>query len=161
MIKKVTVILLAIGAAGSIGGWTLQGRAADAFRDAKELQSRETGSDTEPPSPDENEAIIAALGDAIEVRRSIEEVLVSIENDVRFLGTQQDQAQEITSQADTQLNAIGGSLAASVEASTRSIQRLSRLERLLRRSSVLARLIAEELEELDRNMGPSAGGGPR
>ena len=158
MIRKITVVLLAIGAAGSLAGWALQGRAADAFRDAKDLQSRETESDTQPPSPKENEAIIAALGDAIEVRRSIEEVLVSIESDVRFLSDQQAQAQQITGQADSQLNAIGGSLAASVEASARSIDRLSRLERLLRRSSVLARLIAEELEELDRNMGPSAGG---
>ena len=158
MIRKLTIVLLAIGTAGSLGGWALQGRAADAFRDAKDLQSRETEADTEPPSPSENEAIIAALGDAIEVRRSIEEVLVSIENDVRFLSDQQTQAREITGQADTQLTAIAGSLAASVDASARSVERLSRLERLLRRSSVLARLIAEELEELDRNMGPSAGG---
>ena len=160
MIQRITVILLAIGAAASLGGWLFQERAADAFRDAKELQARETTSDAEPPSPDENEAIIAALQDAIEVRRSIESVLVRIEDDVEFLSSQQEQAQQITGQADEQLGAIGGSLAVSVEASSQSIARLGGLEKALRRSTALAHLIAEELEELDRNMGPSAGGRP-
>ena len=160
MIRKITIVALAIGAGGSLLGWALQGRAADAFRDARELQSRETHSDAEPPSPDENEAIIAALGDAIGVRRSIESVLVRIEGDVRFLSEQQEQAQTIAGQADEQLTAIGGSLAASVDASAHSITRLSRLKGALQRSAELARLIAEELEELDRNLGPSAGRGP-
>ena len=160
MMGRISLILLAIATAASMGGWLLQERAADAFRDAQDLQGRETESDTEPPSPDENEAIIAALQDAIEVRRSIESVLVRIENDVSFLGDQQEQAKLVTSQADEQLTAIGGALAASVDASTRSVNRLGRLERALERSAELARLIAEELEELDRNMGPSAGQRP-
>lgn len=156
MMRRITVILLAVGTVASFGGWLSQERAADAFRGARELQARETSSDVDPPSPGENEAIIAALQDAIEVRRSIEAVLVRIEDDVSFLSDQQEQAQQITGQADEQLSAIGGALAASVEASTQSVTRLGRLEDALRRSAELARLIAEELEELDRNMGPSA-----
>ena len=160
MLTKISLVLVTVAAAGALAGWQLQGQAADALNEAKVFQSREVASQGEPPSAEENEKIIVVLSEAIDVRRSIEEILVQIEDDVRVLREQQEQAGRITEQADTQLAAIGSSLAGAVNASGSSQRRLGRLESALARSGVLARLIAEELEKLDRKMGPSAGGRP-
>ena len=160
MLAKVSVVLVAIAAGGALAGWQLQGQAADALNEAKVFQAREVASQGEPPSAEENEKIIEVLSEAIDVRRSIEEILVQIEDDVLVLRQQQEQAGRITEQADTQLAAIGSSLAGAVDASGSSQRRLGRLEAALGRSATLARLIAQELEELDRKMGPSAGGRP-
>lgn len=160
MITKIAAILVAVGVAAGFLGWQLQGRAAHSLRVAHELQTQEAGSDPEPPSASDNEEIIQVLSEAIELRRSIEGILVRVETDVRFLGAQQERAQLITTQAGEQLAAIGASLAGSIVASKGSVEGLSDLERGLTRSAQLAEAIAEELEELDRKMGPSLGGRP-
>jgi hypothetical protein len=160
MATRAAAILLAIGAAGGLLGWQIQGRAAHDLRLAHDLQSRETGSEGEPPSAEDNAEIIEVLGQAIELRRSIEEILVSIETDVGFLRSQQERAALIPRQAADQLSMIGASLASSIAASGESIEGLSELQGGLRRSARLAWAIARELEELDRKMGPTVGGRP-
>jgi hypothetical protein len=119
------------------------------------VQSKEVGSDDgAPPSAADNRAIIASLERGIAVRKKIDEQLQLIESSVANLAQRQAEAEEITRLAFEEVGAIGRALGGASGAARRSVDRLGDLRLELRRSAELARAIAEELEELDRKMGP-------
>jgi hypothetical protein len=158
MTQRITAVILIAAALTSLAAWRLQTAAADSLAVAQELQSRDVASDSAPPSAQANRQIIRTLERAIQVRRSIEEVLVRIEDDVAFLDKQQSLAQTVTSQADNQLGLIGAAIGTAGKASKASAAKLRDLSRALTTSASLAEAIARELAELDRNLGPSVGG---
>ena len=158
-IPGVTVLLCIASTGASLGAWQLQRSAAEDLIEARVVQSRKIGSnDSPPPSPAENRAIIASLDRGIAVRKKIDDQLRAIESSVASLAIRQQEAEDITKLAYREVAAIGRALGGATGAAQRSVTRLGRLRLQLRDSAELARAIAEELEELDRKMGP--GGGP-
>jgi hypothetical protein len=156
-----TTILLALAAVAGLGGWQLQAGAGRALEDARTIQLREVKeSDSAPPTPKDNRRIIESLTESIAIRKHIDGILARIERDVRYLQSREEQAQDITQLVREQLDLIARSLGSAVASSRASITELGDLDESLARSARLARLIAEELEELDRKMGPSAGNRP-
>lgn len=162
-LASVPVIILLLGGAAtaSIGAWAFQASAAADFGEARVLQGRDIASSgVEPPSPEQNREIIANLDRGISVRRQIDTQLQSIEASVAALSEQQTLAGEVTNRALEEVRLIARSLGGANEAASSAVGRLGSLRQQLKTSVRLARLIAEELEELDRKMGPD-GGRPR
>lgn len=152
---------MAMGVAVALfaGAWQLQETAAKDMAEAQRLQQAETeDGGGEPPKVSHNRQIIAVLQESIAIRRDIEGDLVAIEDAVHSLQARQLDAAQTTSAARDGLAAIARALGGSVAASAESREGLGTLTRRLRTSARLAALIAQELEELDRKMGPSAGG---
>lgn len=151
------VVFLALAVAAVGAAWQLQASAGADLRQAAALQAREVpdpGGD--PPDIADYEAILEELTEAIRVRQKIESRLVIIEDTVALLNQQRTEGVARTSEGAEALADIGASLGAAVEAARASRTRLDGLESRLEVSARLARLIAEELEELDRRLGPSA-----
>lgn len=157
---RIAATVLGVAALLALVAWQLQGRTTGALREALALQTRDPSSGAAPPKAEENKDIIEVLGESIAIRRSIEGILVRIENDVAFLGEQQDRALSVAERTHEQLSMIGASLTGSIDASRTSVGRLQRLRTALIRSARLAGAIADELAELDRKLGPSAAGRP-
>lgn len=154
-----TVLLLIVAACASLVAWSLQASAAADLREAGGVQARETGGEGgQPPSAGQNRRIIETLDTSIEVRRLIDEQLQRIEASVAALSGSSADARGITEAALGEVRRIAAELGGAAKAARSSVGRLGKLQARLRASARLARLIAEELEELDRKMGPSAGG---
>ena len=155
------IALGALGVAVTLlaGAWQLQETAAADLAEAQRLQAEEVdGGGGEPPKVSDNRKIVAVLEESIGIRREIEGDLVAIEEAIHSLQARQLDAAQTTASARVELAGIADALAGSVAASRESKDGLDALTRRLRLSARLAALIAEELEELDRKMGPSAGG---
>jgi hypothetical protein len=154
----VYVLLLGLAACASLGAWSLQGSAAADLLQAKEFQQREVpNSDASPPSPEQNRRIIASLDQGIDVRRQIDEQLRSIESSVISLSERQTEARDVTQLALKEIERIAEALGGADRSATAAVGRLDTLRDRLRSSARIARLIARELAELDRKMGPSVG----
>jgi len=152
------LLLLSISAGLALGAWSLQASAAKDFVQATQIQQRTVPeSDAAPPSPKENLAIIASLERGIEVRRQIDEQLRSIESSVTALSAQQGEASDVTTIALAEMERIAAALGGAGRSARTAVGKLDDLRARLRASSRLARLIAEELEELDRSFGPPVG----
>lgn len=159
MPARIAALALALAVVLLAGSWQLQATANADLAEAKRLQSAdEGGGGGDPPKVSENRKIVDVLEESIDIRRAIETDLLAIETAVRSLQARQIDAARTTGVAGTELALIGDALAASVAASGASRDGLSRLTAGLEESARLAALIAEELEELDRKMGPTAGG---
>ena len=156
---RIVVGALGVAVALFAGAWQLQDSAATDLAEAKRLQSAEAeGGGGEPPKVSDNRQIVAVLQESIGIRRDIESDLVAIEDAIHSLQARQLDAAQTTAGARVELAGIADALAGSVAASKESRAGLGTLTRRLRTSARLAALIAEELEELDRKMGPTAGG---
>ncbi|HWL65832.1 MAG TPA: hypothetical protein VNP73_07650 [Actinomycetota bacterium] len=154
-IPGVTVLLCAAAAASSLAAWQFQRSAAEDLIEARIVQGKEVQADDRPPpSASDNRAIIASLNQGIAVRQKIDEQLQRIESSVTMLAVRQREAEEITGLGFTEIRAIARSLGGASGAAQRSVDRLDDLRARLQESAELARAIAEELEELDRKMGP-------
>ena len=153
----VALLALALAAAGV--AWWLQAAAGADLKQAAIVQGREVPDPGgEPPNIADYEAILEELTEAIGVRQNIENRLVIIEDAVATLNQQRTEALGRTVAGAEALDDIGARLGAAVEAAGASRTRLGVLDSRLEESARLARLIAEELEELDRSLGPSADG---
>ena len=140
--------------------WQVQAAAARALTRAHELQERDTGDEgSPPPSTAENKEVLAVLDESIRIRQEIDDMLAVVESSVAGLRQSQSRSQAIAVSGRRQLVAIGGALGGSVGATRSSVTRLRQLDSSLDTSVILARLIAEELEELDRKLGPTVGRG--
>jgi hypothetical protein len=153
-----TVMLLAAATGASLIAWSLQASAAANLRAAAVVQARETAGGGEPPSPTENRRIIETLDRSIEIRRQVDEQLQRIEASVAALSGSSGAARDIAEAVLVEVGRIGAELGGAGRAARFSIDRLAALRGQLRASLRLAEKIAEELEELDRKLGPSAGG---
>ena len=159
--ERIAAVLLGIAVTLMAGAWQLQTSAARDLDKAQVAQAREVEEvDSEPPDPADYRAILDTLQHSIEIRREIEIQLQAIEGSIASLESQQAEAAETASSARDALLAIAQALGGAAQASTSSLDRVDVLEGRLGISSDLARLIAEELEELDHKLGPSAGGRP-
>lgn len=159
MAARVAALALTVSAVLLAGSWQLQTTADADLSEAKRLQAQgEEAAGGEPPKVSDNRKIVDVLKESIDIRRAIETDLLAIERAVQSLQARQLAAARTTGLARDELMAVGDALAASVAAAGESRRGLRRLTAGLRESARLAALIAEELEELDRKMGPSAGG---
>jgi hypothetical protein len=152
----VALVLLAVATFAVGSAWQLQATAAHDLARARYLQSVEVpdpGGD--PPQPEENRRILDSLQDSIEIRREIEVTLQRVEGAVRSLSTSQAASEQTSERAERELGHIAAALGGAVDASGASLQRLGTLRDRLDASARLARLIAEELEELDHRLGPT------
>lgn len=159
---RLSLILLAASVALTTGAWQLQRKASNDLAGAIELQQKEIDEpDRETPSLEDYRAIIASLERATEIRRRIESDLARIEATVDQLRQRQVEAGVLTDEAGSRLGEIAGALGAAARSSASSLDELRTLGSRIRTSAGLARLIAEELEELDRRFGPTAPGKKR
>ena len=152
-----------LGAATLFGAlaWSIQAEAASTTRETIRVQNREVPeSNAAPPDIDEYQAILDTLDRSIGIRRRVDGLLAEVEELVGNLHQRQVEAAGITETARRELGMIAGNLYSSVISARASSRRLGSLDGDLALSARLAALIAEELEELDRSLGPSLGREP-
>lgn len=155
--QALPMIVAIVGVVLGLGGWILQSSATSALQKALEVQQREVPDDGgAPPSLGQYRAVVTTIEDSIGIRQNIDSLLGGIESDVEALVATQSDSRRVVADALDSLTSIAGKLDSSVTSARDSSDRLSALRERLRRTYVLARLIADELEELDESMGPSA-----
>jgi hypothetical protein len=150
-----TAVLLSVAIAGMGVAWKTQADAAQALADAKRIQE-ENVPESEPdnPSPETNRRIIANLDRAVRVRSVIDRTLRDLLEVFDRFAVNQERADEVTGSAERDLRLIAEYLSRAV-ASSRSARRgLESTTGDLGVARGLAWKIAEELEELDRKLGP-------
>ncbi|MGH2755511.1 MAG: hypothetical protein ACRDLB_13920 [Actinomycetota bacterium] len=141
--------------------WSIQADAASTSREAIRVQNEEVPeSDAPPPDVDEYQAILDTLDRSIAIRKRVDGLLVEVEELVGSLRRRQVEAASIAESAQQELRMIAADLYSSVTSARASSRKLNSLEGDLAVSARLAALIAEELEELDRSLGPSLGREP-
>lgn len=159
--QRLALVLLAAAAVTSFGAWQIQSAAARALERAHDVQQRPVPEDDSPPPRVEDyRAVLDTLNESIEIRRDIDSVLAELESVVSGLREAQTEAERISDQAMRQLDLIAETLGGAATAAERATGRLGTLSDRLGTSARLARLIAEELEELDEKLGPSVGERP-
>ncbi len=152
---RIAAVALAVASVGFGIAWSLQVSAASILSRTAEIQGAEVPeSDAAPPDVDVNFAILDSLKESIEIRRQIDGLLGEIEGNVDDLRSQQGRAEDISGLARNELTRIGATLGGVADAAEQTVADLQTLEDRLARSRQLARLIAEELEELDEGFGP-------
>lgn len=157
---RLIAALLAVSVGCGAGAWRLQADATDTLVRALAVQRSEVPeAPGEPPSLEEYRQVIDALQRSISLRQGIDDVLSEVESAVLSLRESQGAASAVAVGAEGEVAEIGALLGGARESAGRSLERLGELGGSLETSVRLARLIAEELEELDRKLGPSAGGG--
>jgi hypothetical protein len=152
----VALVLLAVATFALGSAWQLQATAAADLARARDLQDVEVPDPGgEPPRPGENRRILESLRDSIDIRRDIEGTLQRVEAAVRSLSIRQAESALTSESARRELGRIATALGGAVDAAGVSVSTLGTLHGRLHKSARLARLIAEELEELDRRLGPT------
>ena len=150
----VAAVALGIAFTSLMTAWGLQRSAAGDLERARYLQSKETGDqDMQPPSTEENELILETLEEAIGLRRDIDSILSRVEDALGFLTDKQTASRELSGRSGAELDGIARAVGGVLESARASTGRLGVLRDDLQVSAELAQQIAEELEELDENMG--------
>ncbi|MGH2734155.1 MAG: hypothetical protein ACRDKZ_01135 [Actinomycetota bacterium] len=156
--QHLVVVLLGLAVAAGGTAWQWQSSAADALVRAQEIQEAKVAEDDSPPPDlDQYRAILERLDESVAIRRGVDEQLARIERVVASLQRTQGDARDISLRTASELDQIAALLGGAVQATDRSVRDLGTVTDELRRSRRLARLIAAELEELDRKMGPTIG----
>jgi chromosome segregation ATPase len=152
----VSVGLLAGAACLTLISWQLQASAHSDLRRARSIQEKEVSeSDSRPPNLKQYKAVLETLSKSIEIRTEIDGRLEKLESIVRSLDSRRKDSEEIAEAGRAQLTAIAGTLGGASGAARRSVKELGGLGDRITVSARLSRLIAEELEELDHNLGPT------
>lgn len=158
---KLVIGLLAAAAALGSAAWLVQSQAGEMLERAVDVQrSPAPASDGEPPRLEEYRDVVGALEESIALRGEIDDLLARVEQLTGELRGLQASATEVTGGARDRLEEIGRTLGGARRSARLSGGRLRGLTGLLGATPRLARLIAEELEELDRRFGPSIGAAP-
>ena len=153
--------LLAFAVFFAVIAWQLQAAAARDLERAHELQGKEVPDEgSPPPSTAENRKVLAVLDRSIEIRTDIDGLLRVIERTVGDLQNNQERSRAIAVVGGDRVRAIAETLGGTLDATRSSLRNLSDLRGRLDRSVELARLIADELEELDRKLGPTVARNP-
>ena len=148
--------LVAVGALAMGAAWKAQDRASDLLAEARAInEATVPESETDAPSPEVNREIINNLDRAVVVRAEIDRSLQEILELVRGVDQRQRSSRELLAQASDDLSGITLLLDHAVAEASGSSTGLRRTTGDLKVSRRLARLIAEELEELDRKLGPT------
>jgi hypothetical protein len=150
-----TAILLGVAIAGMGVAWKTQADAAQGLADAKRIQA-ENVPESEPdnPSPETNRRIIANLDRAVRVRSVIDTTLRDLLDVFDRFATSQERADDVSRSAQRDLRSIVEYLSRAVASSRSARNGLESTTGDLRVARGLAWKIAEELEELDRKLGP-------
>jgi hypothetical protein len=155
--ERASAVCLGVAVAAGFAAWGFQASAAHALDEAGYFQGKEVPSQgAPPPNVRQYRAILDSLDAAIAVRRRIDELLARAENVVAALKRRQSASTDAAALSKAELATIARTLGGAVKAARSSFGRLQDVERRLRVSAQLAARIAEELEELDRKLGPTA-----
>jgi hypothetical protein len=123
--------------------------------DAKRIQAANVPeSEPDNPSPETNRRIIANLDRAVRVRSVIDTTLRDLLDIFDQFAASQERADEVSRSAQRDLRLIAGYLSRAVASSRSARTGLASTTGDLRTARELAWKIAEELEELDRKLGP-------
>jgi hypothetical protein len=156
VVQWVAVGLLCAAAVLSIVAWQVQSSALDDIKRARRVQGSEVPeSDAPPPDLEQYAQILDTLDESIEIRKQIDGRLAKLEALVRSFDARRKDSEEIAVAGRGELLAIGRILGGAAGAADRSVTRLRDLGGQIGTSARLTRLIAEELEELDRSFGPT------
>jgi hypothetical protein len=156
IVKWVSVGLLAGGTFLTLVAWRVQESAHSDLSRARSIQGREVpDSASKPPDLEQYRAVLDTLGRSIRIRTEIDGRLEKVESIVRALDSRRRDSEQIANAGRAQLTAIAGLLGGASGGAQRSVRGLRGLGDGIAASARLSRLIAEELEELDRNLGPT------
>jgi hypothetical protein len=148
--------LLAAASLLMLIAWRVQASAHADLSRASSIQQKEVPeSDSKPPNIKQYRAVLDTLNRSIEIRTEIDGRITKLESIVRSLDSRRKDSEEIARASRDQLDAIAVTLGGASGAARRSVKELSGLGDGIVVSARLARLIAEELEELDNNLGPT------
>jgi hypothetical protein len=157
MAAKLASFFLGIAVVALFLAWQMQTSAGDSLAAARSLQEAEVpDGGAEPGDVDDYRAIVDTLDRSIEIRSEIDGLLGEVERIMRGLNATQGEAVATATTTRREIARIGRTLDGSVDASDDALAGLRALREKLRRSGVLARRIADELEELDESLGPPA-----
>lgn len=158
---RLTVGLLGLSTILGAAAWAVQSEAEGLLERAIAVQEEPVPpAEGEPPALEEYRDVVGALEESIALRQEIDDLLSRVEELVGSLREQQGSAADVTASAGERLEEIGRILGSARHSARSSGGRLSGLADTLGLTPRLARLIAEELEEMDRRFGPSVGGSP-
>lgn len=155
MAAKLATLFLSIAVIAMFIAWQEQRAAGDALATARRIQNIEIpDSGAEPASARDYREIVRSLDESIAIRTRVDGLLSDVEEIVTGLNETQRRAIATAATTRDDVGRIGRVLAGSVRASRDSIDGLRTLQARLARSAELGHAIAEELEELDRSLGP-------
>lgn len=157
LLKRSTVVTLLVAAvAFGVIAWQMQSSAASDLARTLEVQQDEVGGGGgEPPDVSDYRRILQTLNRSIAIRKDIDSSLSRIESAVEALRSEQEKAAAISTAGKQQIEGIATTLGSAAGAAETTARDLSTLDGHLAKSKRLSRLIAEELEELDRTFGPT------
>ncbi len=155
-LRTISLGLLVAAVVMMFASWGLQSEAAGNLEQAGAL----SGADLEDGGPEgesigDYQAILDSLNESIEIRTEIDAMLTDVEGIIVALQQQSDAARTTADESRTELDMIARTLGGAVEAARSSFDDLAGLEDTLRIAGRLADLIADELESLDRKLGPT------
>ena len=156
-VRRFTVLLL-LSAAALLGAlaWQMQSSAVADLQRARAVQQDEVGGDSgAPPKVAQYRKILDTLDRSLRIRKNIDASLGRIEKAVAALRDEGDEAAVITQAGGSEVEKIAETLGSAAGSARAVTDALGTLEGRLETSRSLSRLIAEELEELDRSFGPT------
>ena len=154
--SSIVLTLLVAAVALAIVAWQMQSSAASDLARTLEVQQDEVGGEGgEPPDVADYRRILQTLNRSIAIRKNIDASLSRIESAVDALRNEQEKAAAISAAGKQQIAQIATTLGSAAGAAKTTAGDLTTLDGHLGKSERLSRLIAEELEELDRTFGPT------
>lgn len=155
-VKRIVAGLLALSCVQLGAAWLWQSQAASDLGTARRLSEtevEESGGGAQ--SLEDYRAVLATLNESIGIRSEIDGHLSEVERIIAELRSQQAVAEATAAEARAQVSRIAEALGGALDAARDSIGSLSSLGGGVETSATLARLIADELEEMDRKLGPT------
>ena len=157
MAVRLASVFLAVAVVAMFMAWRMQTSAGDSLAAARSLQDAEVADGgAEAGSVEDYRTIVDTLDRSIEIRSEIDGLLGEVERIMRRLNSTQSDAISTADVTRREIARIGTTLDGSIDASLDARSGLVELRAKLTRSAVLARKIADELEELDERLGPPA-----
>lgn len=155
-LRTISIGLLASAVVMMLASWGLQSEAAGNLERAGALSA----ADLEDGGPGgesiaDYRAVLESLNESIEIRTEIDAMLTDVEGIIVALQEQSDAARTTADESRAELDMIARTLGGAVGAARSSFDDLGGLEDTLRIAGRLADLIADELETLDRKLGPT------
>jgi hypothetical protein len=155
-VQWVSVGLLAVAGLVALSAWRVQSSALSDIERARKVQEAEVpDSNSQPPDPDDYAGIVQTLKKSIEIRTDVDKKLSTLESLIRSFDARRKDSEDIAEASRSELGLIGRTLGGAAGAADRSVTRVRDLGGKIGTSARLSRLIAEELEELDRSLGPT------
>lgn len=154
---RLAATLLAAAVAAGAYAWQVQRGAADLLERARALQQASgQGGGSAGPELADYRAVLTTLERSVAIRRDIDRLVSRAETIVASFERSRRAALDTAAAAATELAGTAAELGAAARAARAGARVLGPLAEHLARAVRLARLIAAELAELDRSLGPKA-----